>query len=119
MKHKIITSISIFTILTLIVLILFDYNTVLVTPLSQYGVNHWIPESIFIFLTGYWLMTTRKRLLRIITTITMLLYPLLTYSLLYGQIGVTFGMGTGSFFTAIFLVGVLFGIRKRGNQNAS
>jgi len=34
------------------VLILLDLYQIFVTPLSPLGINHWIPEALFVFLFG-------------------------------------------------------------------
>jgi len=85
------------------VLVIFDLKQVVVTPLAQYGVNHWIPEALAIFLIGRWLTSRTNKTLLPVVTGCLFLYPILTYTLM-NQL--TFGIGTSSVFVAVFLMGV-------------
>ena len=91
-----------------VVLITLDLNQIVVTPLSPYGVNHWIPELLGIFLFGRLLTRVKKTLLPVILG-CIFFYPILTYALV-NQL--SFGLGTSSLFVAVLLMGVWSGSKE-------
>ena len=85
-----------------VVLMIFDIYQLITTPLTQYGVNHWLPELLAIFLFGKLLTRINKTLLPVIVG-CVFLYPILTYTLM-NQL--TFGIGTSSVFVAVLIMGI-------------
>ena len=92
-----------------VVLMVFDIHQLIRTPLSPYGLNHWIPELLAIFLVGKWLSRKMESPATYIIAGCVFLFPVLTYALV-NQL--TFGIGTSSVFVAVFLMGVWSGKRK-------
>ena len=85
-----------------VVLFLLDLKQIFVTPLTPYGANHWIPELVGIFLIGKLLTQINRKLIPIIVG-CVFAYPIITYSLVQQM---SFGIGTGSIFTAVLLMGI-------------
>ena len=83
-------------------LMIFDIYQLITTPLSPYGVNHWLPELLVVFLIGRALTRINKTLLPVIVG-CVFIYPILTYTLM-NQL--TFGIGTSCFFVATLLMGI-------------
>ena len=96
------------TIAMFTVLMVFDVHQLIQTPLSQYGVNHWIPELLAVFLFGKLLTRINKTLLPVIVG-CVFLFPILTYGLA-NQL--SFGIGTSSVFVAVLIVGIWSAKRK-------
>ena len=87
------------------VLMVFDIYQLIQTPLSKYGVNHWIPELLAIFLFGKLLTRVNRKLIPVIVG-CLFFYPILTYSLM-DQL--SFGLGTSSVFVVVLLMGIWSG----------
>ena len=106
-------SIILTSILTFVVLVCVDIGRIIVTPLSTYGVNHWIPELITIFFFGIQLTHKVTWITRGLIIVCVFIYPLLTYSLVYGTVGTSLGLGTSSLFVAVMLMGVWTGSKRK------
>jgi F0F1-type ATP synthase assembly protein I len=101
-------------IITFFVWLFCDMLKIIKTPLSYYGMSHWIPELLFIFCVAYDMSDRLSK--RSINTITIgiFLYPLLYY-VLVGQtlVYLTFGFGAGALFSGVFLHGIYVGIKLK------
>lgn len=95
-------------------LILLDIQQLIITPLTPFGANHWVPEFLLLICMGYIVFTKLGKLTSIIIAVCILLYPILTYSLL--NVSLALGRGTGSFFTAAFIMGMWLGSKKETKQ---
>lgn len=98
------------TITMFVVLITLDLNQLFITPLTAYGINHWLPELLAIFLVGRWLVNSGMKkplLLSIIGCV--FVYPLLTYALMSQM---NFGIGTSSIFVAMLIAGIWTGSKN-------
>ena len=98
-------------IVMVVVLFVCDVWRTIETPLSPYGMTHWIPELLTIFLVGRWLVGRMKSGIILTIGFSLALYSMLTYTLLNQT---TLGVGTGSVFLAIFLMGVWSANTKKG-----
>lgn len=92
------------------VFIIFDVQQLIITPLSQYGINHWLLEYPILICLGYIAITKCGKLLSIIIAGCILLYPALTYTL--SNVSFAFSGGVGTFFTSAFVVGMWIGSKK-------
>lgn len=102
MKSKIPLLIS--AVATFLTLYFFDILKIIPTPLA--GVNHWVPEIVFVFLIGRYAMKKFSRSLFLTIAGCLMLYNVLTYTLLYNLGSAQFGLGAGSLFSGAFLTGV-------------
>ena len=92
-----------------VTLMVCDIYQLITTPLTPYGVNHWILELLAIFLFGKLLTRINKPLLPVIVG-CVFLFPTLTYALM-DQL--SFGIGTSSVFVAVLIVGVWSAKREK------
>ena len=102
-------------IITIFVWFYFDMLQQVWTPLTDYGMNHWVSELLLIFLLAYDICDnpkiTKGELDVII--IILFLYPFLYYIFTGGTIAeYVFGFGAGCIFSGIFLLGVWYGKKK-------
>jgi len=74
-------------------LMIFDVYQLITTPLTPYGVNHWIPELLAIFLFGR--LLTKRKIKPHLILLGVFIYTPLTYWLMYGSLAsVQLGIGT-------------------------
>ena len=101
------------SVLMVVVFVGLDTQKIIVTPLTQYGMNHWIPEMVTIFFIDMWLVKHCRN--TEVATIVMCLafYPILTQVLIYGITGLTFGIGVGFLFAGILLTGIWIGVEMK------
>ena len=81
-----------------------DVLQVVKTPLSYFGITHWIPEAFLIYLIGYDISDFPKidKKEREIIIITIFLFPLVYYTIIGKTlIHCAFGFGTGSLFSGL------------------
>lgn len=95
------------TVVMVIVLQL-ETSGILQTPLTFIGANHWIPEAMVLFLVGRNLAKHFCKLIVLVIAGCCLFYPILVYGMAYNNLtGITFGLITGGFFSAVMLLGIL------------
>lgn len=104
------------TVSTAIILVLFDRYRLVETPLSFFGVNHWIPEMILMFFVGKWIFLKMERTVVPIIVFCVALYPVITYGLIYRLSGLTLGVGTGTLFVVPLLIGIREASKKKENE---
>lgn len=93
-----------------VVLMVFDIHQLIATPITPYGVNHWVPELLAVFLIGRWLVNKFNAVTVLTIGICVALYSLLTYTLMNLA---TLGIGTSTVFAGVFLMGVWSGTKGR------
>ena len=93
-----------------VVLMVFDIHQLIATPITPYGVNHWVPELLAVFLIGRWLVGKFRAVTVVTIGICLFLYSLLTYTLMNLA---TLGIGTASIFVGVFLMGVWTGTKGK------
>lgn len=84
--------------------------------LTFYGITHWLPELLFVFLVGYSLVGNNKisPVELDIIIVVLFLYPLIYYGFTGHSIPeYIFGFGTACIFSGIFLLGVWYGKKTK------
>ena len=94
-----------------VVLIVFDIQQIIITPLSVYGVNHWIPEFFVLVGLGFWITRNLGKFLAKVIAGCVLLYATLTYFLMSQP--ASFSIGSGCFFVAAMVLGIWIGVKRR------
>jgi len=103
-----------FVVSTFLILIIFDLKQLVVTPLTLYGINHWIPEFLALLFIGYYITDKLGKFMTKTIIGCVMLYVVLTYFLMSQPF--QFSIGSGSFFVVAMLVGMLLKL-KRGIKN--
>ena len=107
--NKLKLAIIISAIAMIMVFFVCDIKQWIWTPLTPYGMTHWIPEMLTIFLIGRWLIQSElKRELLYAIVGCIFLYPMLTYSLVELM---QFGFGTSCLFTSVLIMGIWSGAK--------
>ena len=101
------------SILMVVVLVGLDTQKLIITPLTKYGVNHWIPEMVTIFFIGMWLVKHCRNSEVTTIVICLVFYPILNQVLVYGIVGLAFGIGVGFLSTGVLLTGIWVGVETK------
>jgi len=107
---KIIFFLLSFVLSMVFTLIFLDIQQLIVTPLTPFGINHWIPEFLTLICLGYLVVGKFDYYISIVIAGCILLYPALTYLLM--TVSIQFSLGTGTFFTSAFIMGMWMGSKK-------
>ena len=89
------------------------------TPLTPFGMSHWIPEVFLVLSIGYSVsgMHSITKTEAELIVIALFLYPLLYYALTEKTLFHTiFGFGAGCLFSGVFLVGIWMGRKRKKKQ---
>jgi len=97
-------------VVTTFVFLFYDYFQIIKTPLSPFEISHWIPEFLALVCMGYWSVEKIGSLIMKVICGCVLLYSVLTYSLL--KLPLQLGIGTGTFFVAALIVGIWLRMEK-------
>jgi len=102
-----------------IVYFAFDIFHLIQTPLTPYGVNHWIPELFTIFFIGIYLFKKFSVLIRLSIVFCIGMFPPITEGIIYGFIGIIHGIGTGALYVGTVLTGMWVGIEISSRKKRS
>lgn len=99
-------------IITFLTWLYCDILKTYLTPLTYFGMNHWIPECLLMFCIGWdtsdWLKHWFVDMIAILT----FLLPVIHYGLSFRFAESIFGIGAGCLFSGLFLLGIWFGKKK-------
>lgn len=102
-------------VVTFVVWYVYDILQLFWTPLTQFGMTHWVPELVLIFLIGYDSCVKMSQSKIDIISIAVFLFPFLYY-IMAGETMAeyVFGFGAGCVFSGVFLSGVWTRTRQKG-----